>query len=157
MASGMSRKLPYNFKRSIHLSFVVIDLAGLANAERVTLGTRPDPPFDPQLLFEFGGRHAFHAVDHGGAGQFGMHGGADSGARDLLQAVAQTVGERPDTLAHAFGSQAKVKLERRIESGEEGRDSRALLHEPLQAGFLVVPPKTAQRCPDFFAVGGTDI
>src|SRR5438093_3793974 len=86
-ASSMSGKLAHDFKGRVHFGFVVVDLAGLANAERVTLGTRPDPPFDPQLLFEFGGRHAFDAVDHGGAGQFGVYGGTDSGARDLLQAA----------------------------------------------------------------------
>src|SRR5439155_21873100 len=62
----------------------------------------------------------------------------------LHDALPISVGERPEALAHAFGSQAEVKVERRIESGEERRIPRAILHEPVHAVFLIVPRKTAQ-------------
>ena len=141
--SAVSGKLAHRFQRGIDFRFAVVDLARLANPQLIPLRAGSDPSCLPKFFFQLGRGNALDAVNHGGIGQFGMHRGADSRTRDLLQPGAKAIGEESDSPLHPFRPQAKVEVQRRIEAGQKLRIAGAILHEPVHTVLAIVPGETA--------------
>jgi len=86
-----------------------------------------------------------------------MNGRANSGARNLLKTVSQTVGEKAHALVNAARAYPEVKVQSGIEACQERAIARAILHEAVHSIRLVVPCETAQRRPELLPLIAPDI
>src|SRR5437762_13413529 len=94
---------------------------------------------------------------HCRAGELRMNGRANSGARNLLKTVSQTVGEKAHALVNAARAYPEVKVQSGIEACQERAIARAILHEAVHSIRLVVPCETAQRRPELLPLIAPDI
>ncbi len=86
-----------------------------------------------------------------------MNGRANSGARNLLKTVSQTVGEKAHALVNPARAYPEVKVQSGIEACQERAIARAILHEAVHSIRLVVPCETAQRRPELLPLIAPDI
>src|SRR5579864_1583147 len=114
----MSRQFAHDLEGGIDLGFIVVDLAGLADAQLIALRADANPLFNPKLLLDLGRGNAFDAVYHARPGELGMHGRGDPRTRDLLQSVAQAVSEKAHSLARFFRPDPEVEIEGAVEAGQ---------------------------------------
>src|SRR5207248_5776901 len=68
---------------------------------------------------------------HCRAGELRMNGRANSGARNLLKTVSQTVGEKAHALVNPARAYPEVKVQSGIEACQERAIARAILHEAV--------------------------